>query len=70
MTVGSNSSRLSCPMVKGKDKPFQWNIEIKPIAVEVESLNRQNQLDTLQINSQIWVINGDAFLEVSHECMD
>lgn len=29
ITVGSYSSRLSCPMGEGKDKSFQWNIEIK-----------------------------------------
>ena len=29
MTKGSTSSRLSCPIANGKDKSFQWNIEMK-----------------------------------------
>lgn len=28
--MGSNSSRLSCPMGKGKDKSFLLNIVMKP----------------------------------------
>ena len=30
VTMGSNSSRLSCPMGKSKDKSFQLNIVMKP----------------------------------------
>ena len=29
MTKGSTSSRLTCPIANGKDKSFQWNIEMK-----------------------------------------
>ena len=47
MTKGSTSSRLTCPIANGKDKSFQWNIEMKKKkkekrkkAAKVESLKR------------------------------